>query len=765
MADYTRYTAEPEDIPRRRRERKKKQAKSRSRVWLVVKLFIVALLLSLIAGLAVAAGAIYALSRDLPSLEDLRRHTNAVNTVLYDRTGKNVIAELHGAENRVLVPSNKIPEVMKNATVAVEDERFYEHHGVDYMGVARAMVENLRAGGIVQGGSTITEQYVKNAYVGDERSYKRKIREAVLAWQLEDRWSKDKILTEYLNTVYYGAGAYGVEAAARTYFHKHASHLNLKEAALLAALPKFPSAYSPTTDKKMATEQRNKVLQLMADQGYTTQEHADKLMASTLKVYKRPPNLNKSMADYFVDYVTRQLTKRYGSAMVFEGGLKVVTSIDLTWQQEAIDVIKSTTEPAGLRLQAVGGAGRHRPGQRLHPHHGRRPRLQEAEVQPGLAGQAPAGIVDEALRAHGRGREGHGPGFHLLQLQEPDHHPHGRLRRAVGRQRRRPGRPRERLGRHDDLGQRRVRAAQRRRRARRTPSTSRTGWASPARWTRSRRSRSAPPASRRSRWPTRTPRWPPTASTTSRRPSSRCTARTAPWTGSPRRPASAPSPPAWPASSRSASSASRPAAPARPPARTSRTRAPARPAPRRTAGTSGTVGYTPNLAAAVWMGDAEKNSPMDGAYGGTYCAPMWAKFYAAALKDSDHPSFKDFPWTFSPWEGKMQTSPRRRRPRRRAAARRRAPARPRPSTRSRRRPRRPSRRRRSRRRPTPSRPSPRRRRRARPARAPKQVVVSGWSPTGQWNLAASDVSAAGIGSGGTGAAGAVVDWLAGLFGL
>jgi membrane peptidoglycan carboxypeptidase len=103
--------------------------------------------------------------------------------------------------------------------VAVEDERFYEHHGVDYQGVARAMILNLRAGTIVQGGSTITEQFVKNAYVGDERTYTRKLREAVLAWQLEDRWSKDQILTEYLNTVYYGAGAYGVEAAARTYFH------------------------------------------------------------------------------------------------------------------------------------------------------------------------------------------------------------------------------------------------------------------------------------------------------------------------------------------------------------------------------------------------------------------------------------------------------------------------------------------------------------------------------------------------------------------
>ena len=143
MADYNRYSVEPEDIPRRRRERKKKRAKSKSRVWLIVKLFIVALLLALIAGLAVAAGAIYALSRDLPSLDDLQKSPLAVNTTIYDRTGKVLIAELHGGENRVLVPTKKIPEVMKQATVAVEDERYYEHHGVDYLGVVRAMVENL----------------------------------------------------------------------------------------------------------------------------------------------------------------------------------------------------------------------------------------------------------------------------------------------------------------------------------------------------------------------------------------------------------------------------------------------------------------------------------------------------------------------------------------------------------------------------------------------------------------------------------------------
>ncbi|HET6494912.1 MAG TPA: transglycosylase domain-containing protein, partial [Thermoleophilia bacterium] len=290
------------------------------------------------------AGAILAFSRNLPALEDLEPRRNATNTKIYDRHGVK-IAELHGAENRVLVPSAKIRDVMKKATVAIEDERFYDHDGVDAQGVVRALVENLRAGAIVQGGSTITEQYVKRMYVGNERTYARKLREAVLAWQLEDKWSKDKILTEYLNTVYYGAGSYGVEAAARTYFHKHASELALHEAALLAALPKSPTRYSPTTDPRRAKQRRNVVLGLMATHGYITVEKAASASKRKLGVKKHEPVLQDDMADYFIDYVTRALTKRYGSRQVFEGGLKVYTSIDMRWQQQAIDIIKSTTGP------------------------------------------------------------------------------------------------------------------------------------------------------------------------------------------------------------------------------------------------------------------------------------------------------------------------------------------------------------------------------------------------------------------------------------
>ncbi|HZL64709.1 MAG TPA: biosynthetic peptidoglycan transglycosylase, partial [Thermoleophilia bacterium] len=194
MAEYNRYTVEPDDVPRRSRKRRGKSTTKKKRRFLWLKILLLVLLLLAIVVLGLGAGAIFALSRNLPSLESMQKNPTAVNTRIYDQHGV-LIAELHGAENRTLVSSQQIPEVMKQATVAVEDQRFYEHHGVDFQSLFRAVITDIRAGSAVQGGSTITEQYVKNAYVGNERTYTRKIREAVLAWQLEDRWSKDKILT------------------------------------------------------------------------------------------------------------------------------------------------------------------------------------------------------------------------------------------------------------------------------------------------------------------------------------------------------------------------------------------------------------------------------------------------------------------------------------------------------------------------------------------------------------------------------------------
>ena len=193
MPEYTKYTAKSHDLPRSGRRRRNGRA-SRKRRFLWLKITLLVVFLAVIAALGVAAGALYALSRNLPSLDDLERRSNVRTSIVYDRHGIK-IAELYGGQNRLVVRGSTIPEVMKQATVAIEDERFYDHHGVDIQGIVRAVVENIRAGGVVQGGSTITAQYVKNAYVGDERTYTRKLREAVLAWQLEDRWTKDRILT------------------------------------------------------------------------------------------------------------------------------------------------------------------------------------------------------------------------------------------------------------------------------------------------------------------------------------------------------------------------------------------------------------------------------------------------------------------------------------------------------------------------------------------------------------------------------------------
>jgi penicillin-binding protein 1A len=654
MAEYTRYSVEPEDVPRRRRERKKKAAKSRSRAWLIVKLFIVVLLLALIAGLAVAAGAIYAVTRDLPSLDDLQRNPLAVNTTIYDRTGKVLLAELHGGENRVIVPSAKIPDVMKQATVAVEDERFYEHHGVDYQGVVRAMVLNLKAGTVVQGGSTITEQYIKNAYIGDERTYQRKLREAVLAWQLEDKWSKDRILTAYLNTVYYGAGAYGVEAAARTYFHKHASALNLKEAALLAALPKFPSAYSPTTDPTMAKEQRNKVLQLMADQGYVTQQRADNAGASKLHVYAHPPNYSKSLADYFVDYVTKVLVKRFGSAKVFDGGLKVTTSIDVKWQQEAIDIIRNTTgqldfgfkpsaalvaiDPAnGYIRTMVGGLdykkqkfnlasqAKRQPGSSMKPF------VLATAVEQGMNPDTtyynskspiviPMGAYAAPWIVNGDGPGG--PESVAAATTISDNVVFAQLSVDVG--------PENTVETAHKMGFTSPLDA--------VPSiTLGTSGVSPLEEADAYATLAANGIHHKPQAVVKVERrgkviWEPTTKGKRAIPAgvasvvTQCLERVA-----------------------SAGTGSKTGY--------------YFPYPR--AGKTGTTedgadlwyaGYTPQLAAAVWMGDMYKRSAMP-VYGGDYPAPMWAQFFAAALKDKPHPSFKTYPWTFGTWESQYSTGP------------------------------------------------------------------------------------------------------------
>ncbi len=296
-----------------------------------------------------AYGLVSSIASELPQLEPGNERRTERLGYIYASDGKTVLAVLRGSESRILVGSEEISPVMKQAIVAVEDRRFWEHQGVDIQGMARAVWADIRSQDFVQGGSTITQQFVKNQYTQQERTVSRKLKEAALAWQLEQRWSKDRILTAYLNTIYFGNGAYGIEMASRVYFDKHASELTLPEAALLAGLPASPGAYDPATSPEAAKVRRTTVLSLMLEQGLigaTDYRSADESPVPRAAEIGLPGS--KGRVGYFAEYVKQQLVPYYGSGAVFGGGLKIYTSIDLELQKLARESIdKHLTDPRG----------------------------------------------------------------------------------------------------------------------------------------------------------------------------------------------------------------------------------------------------------------------------------------------------------------------------------------------------------------------------------------------------------------------------------
>lgn len=263
------------------------------------------------------------------------------NTRIYAKDGS-MLGVIAGLTNRTQVQSGQIPKSLKNATVAIEDKRFYDHHGVDYYRLVGAAVRDA-SGGKRQGGSTITMQVIKNLYEGgEERTLSRKVEEAYLAYQFEDKYSKDQILTSYLNGVPYGHNAVGVQAAALTYFGVPVARITLPQAALLAGLPQAPSAYDPFVNPQAARERRNLVLQEMADQGYITQPQADAAKKRGLALHKgRSLYTGPQHEGYFFEYVRNQLIGRYGKNAVQNGGFKVHTTIDRTLQNDAKQAIDS----------------------------------------------------------------------------------------------------------------------------------------------------------------------------------------------------------------------------------------------------------------------------------------------------------------------------------------------------------------------------------------------------------------------------------------
>ncbi len=297
-------------------------------------------------------GMMMAVAQDLPELESQNEFREARNSVLY-ATGpggkKARLAVLTGAENRILVGSGDISSNVKRAVVAVEDERFYSHKGVDYRGIARALWEDVRRQRAAQGASTITQQFVKNALVAQKnRSLFQKLKEAALAYQLERKWTKEKILTEYLNTVYFGEGAYGIESAARVYFGwnhpdcepRCAAVLDPAEAALLAGMIASPAAYSPIQNPGAAIARRNLVLRKMYDQSLITTSERIEAEQRALPSRNRIQTPKKiSRAPYFTAWIEDQLVDRYGSGNAFAGGLKIRTTLDLELQAAAEQAI------------------------------------------------------------------------------------------------------------------------------------------------------------------------------------------------------------------------------------------------------------------------------------------------------------------------------------------------------------------------------------------------------------------------------------------
>jgi penicillin-binding protein 1A len=305
-------------------------------------------LIALLALAAISAAGCQEIA-DLPRLTKKNlKFSPPESTMVYDRYGR-LIKVFHGVQNRTIVPLKRIPDHVQKAVVAIEDERFYRHEGVDVRAIARAFLANIRSGEVREGGSTITQQYVKNVIIapGDiaEKTLQRKVDEAALARQLEKKLDKDEILFRYLNTVYFGQGAYGIQTAAKTYFGRNARSLNLAQGALLAALIRSPDTYDPFKHRARARERRNLVLEKMRELAWADSGKIDKAIRSKVKLH-RTEDTTRYPAPYFLDYLQRLIkydprfdnlgkTSAQREKLLFTGGLRIYTTVDLEMQAAA----------------------------------------------------------------------------------------------------------------------------------------------------------------------------------------------------------------------------------------------------------------------------------------------------------------------------------------------------------------------------------------------------------------------------------------------
>ena len=292
-------------------------------------------------------GAIFAFTRDLPQIRDLESFRPHAVTRVYS-ADRELLTELF-LEKRDPVPLQQIPKDLTAALVATEDRKFYTHSGVDIKGIARAIIRDIQAGRFVEGASTITQQLAKTLFLTPRKTIVRKIKEAILAFQLERRYTKDEILELYLNQVYFGSGAYGVQSAAEIFFGKHVQELNLAECALIAGMPKSPSRYSPLVNRDLAQDRRNVVLKQMLSVKIISRDQYDQAINTPILLRERSRRLNR--APYFVEYVQKNLESILGASNLYKSGLSIFTTLDLDFQDAAQAAVDDGLKILQARMQ------------------------------------------------------------------------------------------------------------------------------------------------------------------------------------------------------------------------------------------------------------------------------------------------------------------------------------------------------------------------------------------------------------------------------
>ncbi len=337
----------------RRRRRVLPRPSWRAVRWVLLALVVV----SVLASAAVAVAAYVFWPTDLPPAKALEEYTPSVGSRVYAEDDE-FLTEFQ-AEKRIFVPLQQIPRGLRNAIIAVEDARFYTHFGVDVRGILRAAYANLRHGRVVEGGSTITQQLAKMLFLTPDRRFSRKVKEALLAFELEKRYSKDRLLELYLNQVYMGHGAYGVEAAARMYFGKSVQDLNLPEVSMLAGLPRSPGNYSPFERPELVQRRRATVVARLLEEGYISEAEAKAANRTPLGLV--PPERRRTSGQYFLGYLQQSLEAKYGNDVLYKSGLAIYTTLDAGLQRAAEQALREGLLAVAAR-QAARTAGRGKPG-------------------------------------------------------------------------------------------------------------------------------------------------------------------------------------------------------------------------------------------------------------------------------------------------------------------------------------------------------------------------------------------------------------------